>query len=233
MRRRDPGGCLARAPICPACLGQRHSACRSGPARTDPAGPLHAGAGEILRRRARDRFRPGARPRGSHRADGGRHRGFHGTPVSPQLVGLPGAARRRRGRRPGDGVQCADRRGDIRSRGAGAEVRTSHRHRGACGIGDGDRGRTLVPRRCARFPGRGIELCSRRIRTAVFRAGRDRGPAGCRLQPCPARHHRRGRSIRQIAGRASRRHRSARSSASWPGSPPSWSAAEIRSRSVH
>jgi hypothetical protein len=84
--RRDLGCRLKGEAILATRFGQRHSACRSRPARGDSTGFVCTVAGEIPRRDPGDRLRAGAGPRRADRPDGRRHRCFRGARL-PALLG--------------------------------------------------------------------------------------------------------------------------------------------------
>ena len=122
---------LARAAVCARSGGQRRPA-RGG--RRPRRGATNRGAGatgEVHRRRARDRHRSRARPRGPDGADGRDARAALRALVQATRGGHRDPVRSRRGRRTRRRVQRAACRRDLRVRGARAPVRAARRGRDA------------------------------------------------------------------------------------------------------
>ena len=199
------GGCgncgFARSPDLAPGGWKRHSACRSRAQWAIAAGAVSRHSGEVRRRRARDRRRACAWPRGAERAHGRDPGPSRRQNFSAQLARLSRVACRRGGSGPRHGVQRANRRRHFRARGTGAAVRIADRDRRARRLGE----RHLrLPRDSGRRPGLpfgrvGHAGPGRYGRSTSFSA---RSPASWRSSPiaCSANDGD-GRLLRPLAGR--------------------------------
>ena len=151
-------GGVARASLRTRCGRKWHPARRGG-----ARGLAHAGAraphpGEIRGRCAGHGQRPGARPRGSERADGCHGRKRHRRPFSPRCGGPPRTDRRRCRSRSCDGLQRSWRRRDLRARRTGRPLRSAYRIGGPRRVGGCDYGIARLAGQLVRFQ------CARSLR---------------------------------------------------------------------
>ena len=180
---------------------KRHPASRSRPQWAIAAGAVSHHSGEVRRRRARDRLRTCAWPRGAERAHGRDLGPSRRQDFSAQLARLPRVARRRGRRGPRHGVQRADRRSHLRARGIGAAVRIAGRDRRAERVGErhlrlpGDSGRRPG------FPFGRIGHAGPGDPAALLRSRRARRRHGGHLQSGAAANDGDVRPLRPLAGR--------------------------------